>query len=301
MNLSGRHFFVIQLLTCSLMWSSGYIFMKFLVDDVDPFAISSVRAVIAACLLAMLSLIRTVSPLPRREELVPWLILGTFNGWLPNVLTAFALEHAPAGPSALIQASGPLFVAVMSHMAYHDERMTTRRMTGIVIGLIGIAILIGPPLFYFDGATVPGLLAMVVVSLSYAAANVYAKSIPHVEPARMALGQQVVSALAATLLAVSLGGGGAYAPIAHALWPMLGLSIISTALPITIFMYMIRAQGPTKASLTGYLIPSLAYALAIIFLGETVGLRESLGGAIVLFGVYVVSTARHIKIARDHV
>lgn len=294
-----RHFFTIQLFTCSLMWSSGYIFMKFLVDDVDPFAISSVRAVIAAGLLGIMSMIRTVSPLPRRQELVPWLILGTFNGWLPNVLTAFALEHAPAGPSALIQASGPLFVAVMSHFAYHDERMTLRRITGIIIGLIGIATLIGPPLFYFDGATVPGLLAMVVVSLSYAAANVYAKAIPHVEPSRMALGQQVVSAIVATLLTLIIGGPVAYTPIAHSLWPMLGLSLISTALPITIFMYMIRAQGPTKASMTGYLVPALAYGLAIIFLGEAVGLRESLGGAIVLFGVYVVSTVRHIKIKRE--
>jgi drug/metabolite transporter (DMT)-like permease len=133
---------------------------------------------------------------------------------------------------------------------------------------------------------------MLCVSLSYAAANVYAKTIPFVEPSRMALGQQMISAFGATGLALLFGGVASYAPVTQSLPAMVGLSLISTAAPITIFMYMIRAQGPTRASMTGYLIPVFAYGLAILLLGEPLGLREVAGGTIALIGVYFVSTAQ---------
>jgi len=188
-----RQLYVVQLFSCSLMWSSGFIFMKLLADKVDPFAIASTRAALAALILSLWFSLRGHSPLPSRREFVPWLALGTLNGWLPNVLTAFALEHAAAGPSAMIQASGPLMVAVLSHIAFVDEKLTLRRLGGVLIGLVGITLLIGPAAFSANGSTLIGSLAMVIVSLCYALGNVYAKFIPHVEPARMALGQQVVS------------------------------------------------------------------------------------------------------------
>ena len=288
---SERQLYVIQLFSCSLMWSSGFIFMKLLADKVDPFAIASTRAALAALVLSLWFSLRGHSPLPSRREFVPWLILGTLNGWLQNVLTAFALEHAAAGPSAMIQASGPLMVAVLSHIAFVDEKLTLRRLGGVLIGLVGITLLIGPAAFSADGSTLIGSLAMVIVSLCYALGNIYAKFIPHVQPARMALGQQVVSGLVATLLALGLGGISVYGPIMID-WPVaLSLSIFSTAMPITIFMYLIRQQGPTKAAMIGYLMPVFAALLSVVFLGETLGLREIAGGFIVLFGVAIVSTA----------
>ncbi|NBQ38938.1 MAG: DMT family transporter [Alphaproteobacteria bacterium] len=287
MKLSPRNFFTVQLLACSLMWSSGFLFMKLLADTVDPFAIASVRATFAAIILAGWFLMRGLSPLPARFELVPWLILGTLNGWLPNVLTAYALQSAGAGPSAMIQASGPLMVAVLSHFAFLDERLTARKVIGIAVGFAGMLVLIGPSELDHQGASLFGALAMVVVSVCYAVGNVYAKFIPHVEPSRMALGQP----LAATGLTFALSGTAAYAPIVPS-WPAaLGLSLFSTALPITIFMYMIRQQGPTKAAMIGYLMPTFATILAVIFLGEAIGVREVIGGLVVLAGVFVVTTA----------
>jgi drug/metabolite transporter (DMT)-like permease len=301
MNAPDRRLYVIQLFTCSLMWSSGFIFMKLLAGSVDPFAIASTRAGIAAVILSLWFSLRGHSPLPSRRELVPWLMLGTLNGWLPNVLTAFALEHAAAGPSAMIQASGPLMVAVLSHIAFADERLTLRRLFGVLIGFVGITLLIGPAAFAADGSTLLGSFAMVIVSLCYALGNVYAKFIPHVEPARMALGQQVISASVATLLALGLGGISVYGPIIES-WPAaLALSIFSTAMPITIFMYLIRQQGPTKAAMIGYLMPVFAVLLSVIFLGETIGLREIAGGVIVLFGVAIVSTAPRARVSQSGV
>jgi len=264
--------------------------MKAMADNVDPFAMASARAAIAAFILSIWFLSRQQSPLPTRVELVPWLVLGTLNGWLPNVLTAWALERAGAGPSAMIQASGPLMVAVMAHFIFSEERLTVRRIIGVVIGFVGMALLIGPQAFDAE-ASFSGAIAMVIVSLCYAVGNIYARGITHVEPSRMGLGQQMISASVATVLTLGLSGSGAYYPIAADWYLMLGLGVLATALPITLFMHLIRNDGPTKAAMIGYLLPVFATIMAVVFLGERIGLREMIGGAIVLFGVYVVTTA----------
>jgi drug/metabolite transporter (DMT)-like permease len=77
--------------------------------------------------------------------------------------------------------------------------------------------------------------------------------------------------------------------------PLLALGAMSTALPILLFMYMIRRTGPTRASMVGYLAPVWTILLAVLFLDERIGLRELLGGAIVLSGVALVSFSGRLK------
>jgi drug/metabolite transporter (DMT)-like permease len=74
---------------------------------------------------------------------------------------------------------------------------------------------------------------------------------------------------------------------------MLELGVLATALPITLLMHLIRNDGPTKAAMIGYLMPVFTNIMAVIFLGEEIGLREMIGGSVVLAGVYVVTTAPH--------
>ena len=283
--------FTTRLFFCALMWSSGFLFMKSMAGTIDPMAMASVRGVIAATVLSGWFLVRRLSPLPTRNELVPWLVLGTFNGWLPNILTAFALIHIAVSLGSMIQASGPLLVAVMSHFAFAEETLTPRKIGGILVGFFGMAVLIGPAaLMEAEGAAI-GVAAMVFVSVSYALGNVYARQVRHVEPSRMALGQQAVSGLVATLLTLAFSGTAAYLPTLEHAPEMIALGIIATALPITLYMGLIRSNGPTKAAMIGYLLPVFATGLAVLLLGEHVGLRDLLGGAIILAGVYTVSTA----------
>jgi drug/metabolite transporter (DMT)-like permease len=193
----------------------------------------------------------------------------------------------------MIQAASPLVVAALAHLLFAEERLTLRRLAGVLVGFSGLAVLIGPAaLPGRDSGLDSGLLgplAMAAVALSYAVGNLYARGIREAEPARLALGQQVCSALPATALALTLAGPAAFAPVADAVLPLLGLGVIATAVPVVFFMRLIRGAGPTRAAMMGYLMPVWTTILAILFLGETVGLREILGGAIVLAGVAMVS------------
>ncbi len=286
----GRGWMLSRMLACSILWSSGFLFMKLAVA-VSPWLVSASRASIAAAAIAGWLLLRGRSPLPRPEERMPWLVLGTLNGWLPNVLTAYAVAQIAAGFASMIQASGPIMVAIISHFAFAEERLTARRVAGVGVGFLGMAVLIGPPALDWNSGGALGIGAMLWVSLCYALGNVFARNLKHIEPVRLALGQQTVSALVSVVLTGAFVGAAAVPSFIDNWAALLALGLIGTALPITIFMSLIQRAGPTRAAMIGYLMPVWATLLAMIFLGESVGLREVAGGAIVLAGVWVVTTA----------
>lgn len=281
---------IVRLLVCSVLWSTGFLFMK-LAGGVSPFVMSASRASVAAIAIATWFVLTGRDPRPEPRERVPWLMLGTLNGWMPNVMTAYALGEITAALGSMIQASGPIMVAVLAHFAFADERLTLRRTAGVLIGFVGMAVLIGPGVLLAGGGAATGIVAMVLVSFCYALGNIYARRIRDIAPPRLALGQQTVSALVSLVLSVVLVGTPA-AGMVGTHWPALvALGLLSTAIPITVFMTLIRGAGATRAAMIGYLLPVWATLLGVVFLGESVGLREIAGAAIILSGVWLVTSA----------
>ncbi len=290
-------FILSNLLACSALWGSAFLFVK-LSGNLNPFVLAAMRGSIGAATLAAWFTLQGKSILPQRHEWRVWAFLGTFNGWLPNVLVAYALTQIATAQAALIQASSPLIVALVSHLLFVEERLSPQRLVGVLVGFIGMGLLIGPAALPDSGINPVGIIVMILVACSYAAANVYVRTVKNVDPARMALGQQIGSGSAAIVLALAVAGPSAFAPVLSKLAPLLALGALSTALPILLFMHMIRRTGPTRASMVGYLAPVWTILLAVLFLNESVGLRELAGGAVVLAGVALVSFTGRLKRAR---
>ncbi len=290
-------FMATNLLVCSMLWSTSFLFIK-LSGNINPFVLAAMRGLIGASALALWFAVQAKSFRPDNGQWHHWVILGAFNGWIPNVLTAYALTQIGTAPAAMIQASGPLIVAVLSHLLYADERLSPRRFVGVIIGLAGMGILIGPAALPDSGISTWGALIMVATALSYATANLYVRSIKHADPARLALGQQICSALPATVLALVFAGPSAFAGVPGSAASLLALGIVSTALPILLFMRLIRRAGPTRASMVGYLQPVWTTLMAVLFLNESIGLREITGGAVVLTGVALVSLSGRLRSGR---
>lgn len=294
----SRSFIVGNLFLCSFFWGCSFLFIKLMSGEVPPLAVAAGRGLLGATALALWVSFLGQSPLPRRHELRHWLVLGTTNGWVPNVLVAYALTQLASGPAAMIQAAGPLVTAIFAHFLFAEERLSGRRVLGVLLGMVGVAILIGPRLVA-GGGTAYGVAAMVGVMLAYAAGNLYVRAVPAPagNPARLALGQQVVSGIVALGLTLAFIGPAGLLPIQNHLPVMLALGVASTAVPMAIFMKLIRAAGPTRAAMTGYLVPTVATVMGVIVLGETLELRQLVGGCIILAGVFLVSTARRAKAA----
>jgi drug/metabolite transporter (DMT)-like permease len=284
----GRAFIVLHLALAGGFWGSSFLLMKLLDGAVAPVVVAAFRGLLATAALVLAVVAVGQSPWPKGREWGDWLVLGTLNGWLPNILVVIALNRMDSGPAALIQASGPLLTACLAHLFFASERLTAARFAGLGLGGIGMALLIGPQALA-GGATLVGTLAMLGLTLCYAVGNVYARVIPAPVPLRLALGQQVVSGIVATLLAVALVGPPGFAAAVPHWAPLLALGLVATAVPIWAFMRLITAAGPTRASMTGYVVPMVAVTLGVIVLGEPLVPRQIIGGLIVLAGVAIVT------------
>ncbi len=281
-------FLILHLAGCALTWGCSFLFVKLLNGELSPIVIAAVRGVGAALAMAAVVLALGQSVIPRGREWRDWLVLGTVNGWGPNILVAYALTQLDSGPAALIQASGPLLTAALAHLFLSSERITPARGLGLVIGLVGMVLLIGPKVLE-GGGTLLGVLAMLALTTCYAIGNVYTRTIPNPAPLRLTLGQQAFSGIIAAALAAVFAGPSGFAGVGPHALTLVALALFSTALPLWIFMRLIAVSGATRASMTGYLVPVVAVLIGVVVLGEPIVLRQIIGGVIVLLGVAIVS------------
>jgi drug/metabolite transporter (DMT)-like permease len=282
--------FLIQMLFCSLLWALGFPLIKIIGADVTPWPLAAMRGILGSLALALWFAARGTPLRPHGREWRDWIVLGLFQGCLPNVLIAVAVAHIPSGLASMIEAGCPLLVAVVAHRLYADERLDARRLAGLLVGFSGMTILLWPSAVSDAGETsLVGVLAALGGAVSYAFGNLYVRAIPAMDPSRLAFGQQLFSGLPALGLALAEGGPGAFAGVPEHVGALLVFGLLATALPMLTYMHLFRLAGPTLASTIGYLIPVWTVIIGIVFLDETIAASAILGGGVVLAGVAVVS------------
>ncbi|HTV70611.1 MAG TPA: DMT family transporter [Rhizobiaceae bacterium] len=280
------------MLICSLLWATAFPLMKLIGADLSPLALNALRGTMGCVLLGLFLLAKRQSVLPKGREWLDWMVLGIFQGLIPNVLTAYALLTITTGLSSMIQASTPLIVALVAHFLFADERLTPLRAVGVLTGFAGIALLIGPAAFGVGAADFNGTIAMAITAASYAIGNLYIRGIPDANPTRLAFGQQTFSGLPSLAFLLAWSGTAAFAGVQQHLWEVLALGFVSTAIPILLYMHILKRAGPTLGSMNGYLVPVWTILIGVTLLHETVLPREILGGVVIFAGITIVSVAR---------
>jgi len=280
-----------QMLLCSFLWAGAFLLLKLAGTSLSPVALTAVRGLMGAALLAAWIAFQGQPILPQGREWRDWIALGVLQGIIPNTLTAFALTQISAGLTSMIQATTPLIVAVLAQAFFADERLSRRRGLGLALGFAGMALLIGPSAFGGASVGAAGVAAVVAVAVSYALGNLYVKGIPSPQPIRLAYGQQLFSGVPAFVLVTAFTGPSAFAGVVDSALTLAVLGVFGTALPIVLYMRILRVAGPTVGSMNGYFLPPWTILLGFLLLGEALSLREILATVIVFAGIMVVSTA----------
>jgi len=276
-----RRRYVFLLVVLGAIWGSSYLFIKVGVRDLSPAVLIEVRLLCAAPVLVAFAWRRYGGATLARA----WrqgLVLAVLNAAVPFTLIAWGERWVDSGTAAVANSTVPIFVAMLAVLYVPSERSTGWRLIGLLLGLVGVGILAGVhPQGGWHGTI--GIAAIVVASVSYAAANLYAGR-------RMSFGGPVLAAVSMAgafvlLLPLALATLPAHAPG----WKSIGsgavLGLLGTALAQILSYRMIRVYGSARSALVAYMLPAFALFYGAVFLGEGLSYQKLAGLALVCGGV----------------
>jgi drug/metabolite transporter (DMT)-like permease len=277
------------------IWGSSYLFIKIAGRDLGPFTLVAVRLAFGTLGLWVLLAVMRLRPALDRSTLLKSALMGLINVSLPFVLITWAEKTIDSGMAAVLNSSVPLFAILIAHFALHDEKITWLRAGGLLAGFAGVAVIFSKSLGQVAGTgpALAGQVAVVMASLSYAAATVFARrALGHLHPT-VAAAMQVTSALIFSLIgALAFESPLKLAMSGLALFSLVWLGLLGTCLAYFLYFSLVRGWGATRTTLVTYLIPVVSVALGALILSEKTGWQLLAGFALIAGGIALVNFKR---------
>ncbi len=280
-----------MLIALSMLWGGSYFFVEIALTEWSPLLIVGVRVVVATFVIWAIVLAAGWS-VPR--SVAAWkafFVMGLLNNVLPFLLIVWGQKEVASGLAAILNAAAPIFTVIVAGIFLRDEQMTTAKLSGAVLGLIGVAILIGPSAIAGLDASLLAQIAILAAALSYAFAGVYVRRFLEfdVNPIVVAAGQLLMSSLIMTVLILAFDTPARLLTSSAITWGAVGgMAVFSTALAYILYFRLIATAGATNAVLVTLLIPITAILLGSIFLGERLHALHFAGMAVVGIGLLVI-------------
>jgi len=296
-TVMGRHRNLAMLIGLSLLWGASFLFIKVAVRELTPATLITGRLGLAALTLAVLVpfAVGTGETARQIRGYWPWLVVvALVNTAIPFWLLSWGETRIDSGLASIIQASVPIFNALIAFVAFREMRVTGPRLVGVGVGFVGVALLVGAQ----PEGKVLGALAVVGMAFCYGLGGLLtSRYLKPVTPMVVAFASCAVATL------VWLPVGVAEAPTHTPGWKTIGsvvaLGIPGTALAYLLFFGLITGAGAAYTSLVTYLIPPIALAYGAIFLNERFGAYAFGGLALILAGVALGTGAVRPRRARS--
>jgi drug/metabolite transporter (DMT)-like permease len=272
-----------MLVALALIWGSSFMFIKIAVRDLTPATLILGRLGLAAVTLAVVVplLVGTRTALAELRAHWPALaVVGLLNTAVPFWLLSWGETRIDSGLASIIQASVPIFNALLAFGFFHDQRVTGRRLAGVAVGFVGVALLVGAQ----PEAKILGAVAVVGMAGCYAVGGLLTRHyLTETRPQVIALGTSAIAAVA--VMPFGIAQAPSHLPGWKPIASVVVLGIVGTAAAYLLFFTIIGGAGAAYASLVTYLVPPVALAYGALFLNEEVGLAAIAGLVLIFAGV----------------
>lgn len=291
----------------SVLWGGSFFFNGVLLRELPPLTVVFLRVALAAFMLLPLLWVYGIR-LPRGAAgWAPFFAIGLLNNVLPFSLIVMGQTYIPSGLASILNATTPLFTVVVMAVA-GEERLHTRRIAGVIVGLIGVVILHGEGL---DGQGLDGkafglatgqgigILLCLAAAFSYGLAALVARRLlSNSPPLATATFQMLASVIMMTVVCGVVERPWQLPMPDMTTWlAAIGLAALSTALAYVVFFQILRRSGATNVMLVTLLIPVTALLLGYLVLGESISPREIVG-ALVIGSALLLIDGRVLKLLR---
>lgn len=281
-----RRIDLLRLCSLAAIWGASFLLMRLIAPVLGPIWTADLRVGIAGLVMLLFMLLRA-QPIEWRRNWREYLVMGTFNSALPAVLFSYAALTLPAGYSAILNATSPLWGALIGAMVL-GESLQWKKVLGLLCGVAGVALLVRLGPVQFSTAVLLAALACVAASVCYAGSGAYAKlRSAGIAPNRMATGSQLGAALV-LLPALPLAPPHAAPSVQIALLMVL-LAVLCSAVAYFLYFRLIADIGPTKSLTVTFLIPLFALLWGAVFLHEAINWITLIGCTMVILATWLVT------------
>lgn len=278
-----------------LVWGSTYLAIRVVVESLPPFLSAGVRFVIAGLLMLIYALARG-HRLPRLARdwgtlaLIGLMMLVGANG-----LVTWAVQWVDSNQAALIVATAALWMAWLGTLGPNGEPLSRPTVAGLVLGLIGVAVLVGDGL-RVGHAPAFAYLALQVSPLLWAAGSILSKRRQvQCAPVMSAAVQTLVAAVVLTAGGLAAGEGARWTWEPRALWALVYLIVFGSFITYACFLWLVQQVSAARLSTYAYVNPAVAVLLGWWLLDEQLTAMQIAGTFIILFAVVIVTLASTIK------
>lgn len=274
------------LFVLAALWGASFLFVRIAVPVLGPFPLVAIRVILGAIILVVYATMTRQLP-DWRKYWFRFAMIGLFNNAIPFTLIAIAQLNMTASLAALLNATTPLFSAFVAYI-WIQEKLTISKLLGLVLGIIGVAVIVGWQIDNLESTRILGILLILGASLSYGVAAVYGKiSFKGVSSLSVSIGQLLSASILMTPFAIANPPQQTITPLV--LMSVIGLAVFSTSIAYLIYFHLIESAGPTNAVTVTLLVPFFSSVWGAIFLGERLLSNEIAGFGIILVSLVLVT------------
>jgi drug/metabolite transporter (DMT)-like permease len=277
-----------MLILLSVVWGGSFFFYAIAIQGLPTFTIVFLRVSLGSIGLWLCAWAMGLLPLREPGLWRSFFIMGLINNAIPFSLIVWGQREVASGLAAILNATTPFFTVLAANMLTADEKLSWNRLLGAIIGLSGVAAMMGTDIWGQPGSLV-AQFAIIAASVSYGFASVFGRRFATIPPLITAAGQTAGSSLILfpIMLAVDMPWRLSSPPLA--IWAaIIGLAILCTSLAYILYFTILKRSGATNIVLVTFLVPASAILLGIAFLGETLDIHHIVGMATIAIGLALI-------------
>ena len=277
------------LLLLSAIWGGSFYFFAILIKELPVFTIVFFRVFLAALVLWMVVFASGLKPPDSWPQWKNYFVMGLLNNVIPFSLIVWGESRVAPGLAAVLNATTPFFTVLVAHAFTANERLSWNRLGGAIVGLIGVAALVGFDSIKTLGSDLIFQLAIVLAALFYAISSVWAQRFSQMPPMINAASQTTASSVLLLPLMLLVDHPWSLPmPSMLAIYSQLGLALVCTAVAYILFFTILKRAGSTNISLVTFLVPVSAMILGAALLNEQITTGHILGMLVIGIGLALI-------------
>lgn len=289
---ASRFRLIVAFATIYVIWGSSYLAIRFAVETIPPFLMGGARFVVAGAIVYVIAYFRE-SARPTRKDWLHAFVVGALLFAGGNGALVWGEQTVPSGIAALLVASVPIWMVVIDWARPRGRPQNAWTVCGLLLGMAGVAILLGPDAFTGRGIDPLGAAVILGGGLSWAAGTIYAKRVAKPPSALAGTSTQMLCGGVVLLIAAVLTGEPArFSPSAVTGKSLLGvfyLVFFASVIAFTAYSWLVRVTTPARLGTYAYVNPLIAVYVGWAVANEPVTLRTIAAAAIIVVAVAIVT------------